>query len=434
MEEVKEIVITGILNSAETAAVTNDPMHVESVKDSSEASMDDEYLLYEVEMKPGKGVLYVTQNLPVEMSRLQVLSDFISNEMAWDYSVFCFGRTLPRGDVEIWLHPEVAQHGNELNFSNGLRLCRLPNRRRDAQRSCIIYGVPIRFDLANFHDHFGDELLGVRRYNKRGTTEPTETVELVFDSIDTARGHYNRGHIYCWNCRFRCAPKFVKRAHICRVCKTVNPKHRPGTCVEIRCGQCSGPHATRDHPPGDQELKCPVCSGAHLFHQCPTQIKACHASVRQQRRSYAEVVAKRRHTPPQPKPDVRIPTTISELQDLQDNEQLRRLVQLIVEALLTGKLASLGFNLSIPKTSQSLQPTRAIAPVQSPSSPRPCSDLVLSPEASPKRAKQRSLQEQKKRAEAAMSRRLEARKQSFDPKQATLKFVASGLAASSSSQ
>jgi len=78
-------------------------------------------------MKPGKGVLFVTQNLPVEMSRLQVLSDFISTEMAWDYSVFCLGRTLPRGDVEIWLHPEVVQHGNELNFSNGLRLCRLSN-------------------------------------------------------------------------------------------------------------------------------------------------------------------------------------------------------------------------------------------------------------------------------------------------------------------
>jgi len=79
MEDVKEIVITETLSSAETATVTNDPMHVESVKDSSEASMDDQYLLYEVEMKPGKGVLFVTQNLPVEMSRLQVLSDFISN-------------------------------------------------------------------------------------------------------------------------------------------------------------------------------------------------------------------------------------------------------------------------------------------------------------------------------------------------------------------
>jgi hypothetical protein len=48
--------------------------------------MDEEYLLYELEMKSGKGVLFVTQTLPVGMFRLQVLSDFISNEMSWNYS------------------------------------------------------------------------------------------------------------------------------------------------------------------------------------------------------------------------------------------------------------------------------------------------------------------------------------------------------------
>ena len=73
-------------------------------------------------------------------------------------------------------------------------------------------------------------------------------------------------------------------------------------------------------------------------------------------------------------------------------EQLRRLVQLIVEALLTGKLASLGFYLGTPVTSQSPQLTPVIAHIQSPSSPRPRSDLVLSPEASPKRAKQGHLE------------------------------------------
>jgi len=41
MEEVKEIVMTGKLNSGEAAAVTNDPMHVESVEDSSESSIVD---------------------------------------------------------------------------------------------------------------------------------------------------------------------------------------------------------------------------------------------------------------------------------------------------------------------------------------------------------------------------------------------------------
>jgi hypothetical protein len=61
MEEVKEVLITGILNSPETAAFTHDLTHVESAIDSSEACMDDEYLLYEVNMKPGKGEVFVTQ-------------------------------------------------------------------------------------------------------------------------------------------------------------------------------------------------------------------------------------------------------------------------------------------------------------------------------------------------------------------------------------
>jgi hypothetical protein len=83
--------MTGILNPAEKAAVTNDPTHVEFIKDSSEASMDDENLLYEVQMNPGKGVLFV------------ILSDVNSNEMAGDYSVLGWVRPLPRGDMEIWL-------------------------------------------------------------------------------------------------------------------------------------------------------------------------------------------------------------------------------------------------------------------------------------------------------------------------------------------
>jgi len=81
-------------------------------------------------------------------------------------------------------------------------------------------------------------------------------------------------------------------------------------------------------------------------------------------------------------------TTIAELQDLQDNEQLHRLVQLIAEVLLTGKLESLGFTLATPVSSHSHQTNLILAPLQSPSSPRPRLDLVLSPEASPKRAKQ----------------------------------------------
>ena len=181
---------------------------------------------------------------------------------------------------------------------------------------------------------------------------------------------------------------------------------------------------------------------------------------------HAEVVTKQWASPPKAKPQAQIPTMIAELQDLQDNEQLHRLVQLIEVPLLTGKLASLGFTLGTPVSSQIPQTTLVRTPIQSPSSSCPRSDLVLSPEASPQRANQGHLekkpcpkgcdnlfkpakmtqhlpkcsgeldavQEQKKKAEAGMSRRLEARKQSSDCKQATLMFVARGLVASSSSQ
>ena len=110
----------------------------------------------------------------------------------------------------------------------------------------------------------------------------------------------------------------------------------------------------------------PLYSGAHLINQCPTQIKACQASVLQQKRTYAEVLAKQRASPPKPKAQAEIPTRIVELQDFQHNEQLHRLVQLIVEALLIGKLASLGFTLTTPVTSQSHQTNPVIVPVQSP--------------------------------------------------------------------
>ena len=81
MEELKEIVMAGILNSAETATVTNDPMHVESIKDSSDASMDDEYLLYEVEMKPGN--LYSLSQETFQYRCLVSKSSATSYQMKW---------------------------------------------------------------------------------------------------------------------------------------------------------------------------------------------------------------------------------------------------------------------------------------------------------------------------------------------------------------
>ena len=52
--------------------------------------------------------------------------------------------------------------------------------------------------------------------------------------------------------------------------------HRPHQCKEeVVCGQCSGPHDTRDHPEGNTTKKCPLCSGPHAAWEiaCPHRKK-----------------------------------------------------------------------------------------------------------------------------------------------------------------
>jgi len=98
--------------------------------------------------------------------------------------------------------------------------------------------------------------------------------------LGRVRGHYNRGHILCWNTRFQSAPKLVKHAHIYRVCKTVSPKHRPQTCTETRCGQCSGPRLIRDHICllWSSPLSSTPCSDQSTSHQClPAEKNLCRS-------------------------------------------------------------------------------------------------------------------------------------------------------------
>jgi hypothetical protein len=76
------------------------------------------------------------------------------------------------------------------------------------------------------------------------------------------------------------------------------------------------------------------------------------------------------------------------MKDLQDNEQLRRLVHVIVTTLLTGKLASLGFTSATPVSSQNHQINPVIGLYSLRLVPVLDLDHVLPPEASIKRAKQ----------------------------------------------
>jgi hypothetical protein len=108
----------------------------------------------------------------------------------------------------------------------------------------------------------------IARYTKKGISEEAETLELKFYSIEDATKYIQAQK---GSQTKHCVPsrEIVAPLQICRVCKTIKPKHWPGSCTNIRCGKCSADHATKDHPESDTRLKRPVCSKEHSFNRCP---------------------------------------------------------------------------------------------------------------------------------------------------------------------
>jgi hypothetical protein len=95
--------------------------------------------------------------------------------------------------------------------------------------------------------------------HQEGSAEETETLELKLYIAEDESKHIRAGRIMVGNHAFQTAPKMIVPLKICRVCKTIDPKHRPGSCTKIRCGTCAGNHALNDHPVEDETVKCPIC-------------------------------------------------------------------------------------------------------------------------------------------------------------------------------
>jgi len=131
------------------------------------------------------------------------------------------------------------------------------NSIKEAKKSVILYRVPLWFDLDNFVDVLGEDLASYRRFTKKGSAEETETLELKFYIAEDASKHIRAGRIMVGSHAFPTAPKMIAPLKICRVSKTIDPKHRPGTCTKIRCGACAGNNATNDHPVEERQSNVP---------------------------------------------------------------------------------------------------------------------------------------------------------------------------------
>ena len=228
-------------------------------------------------------VLFVLDNVSEHLRRLLKLQEYIECELGLYSSEYLIGNYLPRNGILLWIAKYRANaFSKPTTLSEDGILSRIKNRRQEAERSIILYRVPLNFPDENFHDRF-EGLDRVRRWTRKGSSEPTEIVELVFYESDDARALLQSRYVKVEGMAFRSEPKFLQRPRICRVCKSINPDHNPTKCQKLVCGKCSGPHATKEHPPEIQAVRCPACKEEHEFSQCPNRSKEITRSLKAQK-------------------------------------------------------------------------------------------------------------------------------------------------------
>jgi hypothetical protein len=115
---------------------------------------------------------------------------------------------------------------------------RIKNPSENSERSVIVYGVSLWFELENLEDFLiQKEFACYRRFTKKSTSQETETMDLKFYTIEDATKYIQAREIYVANQEFCTASKIVVPLKICRVCKKINLKHRPGSCTNIQRGK-----------------------------------------------------------------------------------------------------------------------------------------------------------------------------------------------------
>jgi hypothetical protein len=236
----------------------------------------------------GEAGQYVLDNPPPELKRLRNLESVIETSLRITSNQFTIERFIPRGCILLWFWKEVRCNRDAIQNMEGAVAKKVRNSIEEDKKSVILYRVPLWFDLDNFVDVLGEDLVSYHRFTKQGSAEETEILERRFYIAEDVFKHIRAGRIMVVNHAVRTAPKMIAPLEICRVCKTIDPKHRPGSCTKILCGTCAGNHATNDHPIEDATVKCPVCGEVHTFNACPRRKNASKKALKMAQKSYKD--------------------------------------------------------------------------------------------------------------------------------------------------
>jgi hypothetical protein len=160
-----------------------------------------------------------------------------------------------------------------------VRIKTVVDRKAQENRQLVLKGVPSWIDEEEITSD--PRFTSARRIYRKDKT-PSLTMFVAAVNEETAAEIISMGRLRMFGNSWKVEPFINTRKIICRTCKTVNPRHNPGNCTKIRCGICSGNHATKDHPQDEETRKCPKCSqDDHEFKNCP-QIRLAAQNYRKQ--------------------------------------------------------------------------------------------------------------------------------------------------------
>jgi hypothetical protein len=191
---------------------------------------------------------------------------------------------LPRGGIRVKVeNPEPFLKFQFPEQLSHIKVTTQRNKQELEERTVVLKGVPTWIDNDDFNSDA--RIISTKRITRKDGKAGT-TVFIITKTLQQAQDICRVGRLRMFGNSWSAEPYANSRRVYCRTCKTVKPKHNPGLCTRIRCGICSGAHATKQHPQEDVTKQCPRCSkDDHQFKDCPEVGKAISAYRKSQTRN-----------------------------------------------------------------------------------------------------------------------------------------------------
>jgi hypothetical protein len=201
--------------SAEASRRQEDDMedtksNVHEGMDIEEEKLDDEWIESKLDVRKD-GVLHVLDNIPKQLYELRNLYDYVENSLGIVPCQYLIGKYLDKGGIHVWLHVDIRLNQEVRTLPGGVILKEVMNRKKEASKSVLVFGVPMHFPCNNFKE-FDENIKEVIRWNPpKGKTRSTGIVELVYHNGADAKAVLQKRRFVMDGIRYNIEPKFLAK-------------------------------------------------------------------------------------------------------------------------------------------------------------------------------------------------------------------------------